>query len=409
MKDGYLVKWLREKNCMSKENITHLCLDGGTLSIPDDLFLEFFSIYLNGLEKDEKYYICEKPSDVCKMFCDFDFLEDTAVTLEDIKKYLENIYNIIKEYFGDEFTIIICSNESKKVKGKIKSGFHLVWDELYVTSEQALGIAKLFIEKLDSSVYSWKDIIDTVVYTNGLRMIYSSKMHNEKKKNENGKTYIKKSHEGREYVPVLTYPENSFDINDKPLMIQKCSIRTYCNEYPLEPVISIPHFVVPEIKKRVKDDLFFKIEQFIQYQTLEQWNLPLKSFRKQNNFYIAKNGSMYCLNVVREHNSCGVYFQFTEAGMFQRCFCKCNTVEGRVTRDLCSKFKSKPFIIPLELRKLLFPGKTTKKKVVKKGNNGSMSGVEVFGSNILLKNKKTLQEYLKMSLNTIKEIEKKCR
>ena len=64
------------------------------------------------------------------------------------------------------------------------------------------------------------------------------------------------------------------------------------------------------------------------------------------------------------------------------------------------------FPLPLEVGKNV--PRSKKKNTRPKQQNGTVR-VESFGSNLLLKQENTLKDYLKMSLNTIKEIEHKCR
>jgi hypothetical protein len=65
----------------------------------------------------------------------------------------------------------------------IKSGFHLVWPEIWITVENAKKLRILFIEKITDvfgereSFNTWEDVIDLAVYEdNGLRMVGCRKM-----------------------------------------------------------------------------------------------------------------------------------------------------------------------------------------------------------------------------------------
>ena len=425
MKDGQLSRWLYKNNCFltknSKDDITHLCLDGGKLSIPNNLIPNFFELYQKGIKNNEKYFLCETPTQVSKMFCDFDFLEDHEIKIEKLKEIVQILHNTIEEYYGDSFPIILCVSPSKEVtknkKKLIKTGVHLIWKELTVTLDQAYDISKLFIDKLNThdNSYKWKDIIDEQVYTSGLRMIDSLKVSKKRKKNEEGKMEVINVEENRAYKPVWIYPEEEIKDN----MMNECSIKTYFNEEPLFPLLDIPHHERKKTKRTNKknnkvetnihnDNILDRVEQFIRQQTIKEWDQPLKSLKKQNNFYIAKSDSGFCLNIMREHNSAGIYFYITESGLAQRCFCKCNTIEGRKSGEVCSKFKSKNFPLPIEVRKMLFPN-SKKKTITSKKIATSSSKIDVFSSNLLLKNKNTRKEYLRMSMKTILEIEKKCR
>jgi hypothetical protein len=52
-------------------------------------------------------------------------------------------------------------------------------------------------------------------------------------------------------------------------------------------------------------------------------------YSDNKNVYIIWTKSKYCLNIGRNHNSCGIYFKLSKDGLCQKCFCKCDTQEGR--------------------------------------------------------------------------------
>lgn len=439
MKDNILTRWVYQNGFFltkdSKVPITHLCMDGGKLNIPNRKMLEFFEMYSKSIHEGEKLYICECTTDIVKMYCDFDIVYDTEVSLERICDFGSLCSGIIKTYFMDTYDLVVCTSPSKEVqknkKKQIKTGVHLVWPELFVTKDCANSLAMQFIKELEhfDSSYKWSDIVDSSVYINGLRMIGSRKITNKKRKlkdrlsSENSieleeKDYeLIKVDENRPYNPSIIIKANgSFERVENIISVKHltmCSIRTFHNEQALEPIVNIPQCNVKKSRSTKVDtdiedpDAFKRIEAFIRYQTITQWDSPLRQLKKHNAFYIAKIDSMYCLNVQREHNSCGVYFQITEAGMYQRCFCRCDTTEGRMDGQ-CSQFKSAPFPLPQEVKKILFPNSTTKKRATKTIPAATTSK-EIFGSNRLLKSRDTLDKYLRMSMGTILEIEKACQ
>ena len=93
--------------------------------------------------------------------------------------------------------------------------------------------------------------------------------------------------------------------------------------------------------------------------------------------------------------------------MVQRCFCRCDTLEGR-KNGLCSKYKSVVFPLPAEVKNMLFPNAKQTKRIIKPKQKNQKSGKESFGSNALLK-PESINEYLKMTYNTILELEFGCR
>lgn len=447
MKDSQLSVWLYQNRCFltkdSNTNITHICLDGGRLNIPDYLISDFIKVYSDGISKGDKYYICENinSSDTIRMYCDFDFITDEEITIDQVKEFSLILNENIAKFFGSYYVFTVCKATSKSIqknkKKQIKSGFHIIWKELFVSPSIAMDLAFQFQNSLSGlySGFDWKNIIDTQVYNNGLRMVGSRKVVNKKRRIKNVSNASESSvpmdyevikvDENRSYRPIFLVNHKN-EITDYDIetdfnylgqteiynFVKDTIIRTSNNEKQNEPVVDIPEAEKP---KKVRSDpktdtdindpkVVERVENFIRYQTITQWNSPLRQLKKHKNFYIAKIDSMYCLNMQREHNSCGIYFQITDNGMYQRCFCRCDTTEGRLN-GLCSQYKSQAFQLPKEVQKMLFPDKKPKKNNVMKNTPSK----EIFASNLLMKRKETLPLYLSMSFNTIMAIESKCR
>lgn len=435
MKDSKLSRWLYQNRCFltsdNEKEITHLCLDGGRLHIPENLMEDFFKEYANGLRNSEKYYICECVTPIVKFYCDLDFILDDALDDCTVKDFSFSINEIIQKYFGCEFNCVVCiapcKNVQKDKKKKVKTGVHLIWSDLYIDIERAYSLSRILVEEMqkDFPDYNWSDIIDEQVYTNGLRMIGSRKVSNKKKTIKDSKEYeIIKIDEGRSYEPrfcfstrknVLENNDSLFERSQEEIagLLHGCSIRCESWQKSLEPIEPIKMSVMKKVRKKnnvvdtdIDKKIIDRVESFIRYQTITQWNSSLRQIKKQGNFYIAKIDSMYCLNIQREHNSCGIYFQITDQGLYQRCFCRCETLDGR-HNGYCSKFKSTVFPLPKDLKKMLFPN--SKRKNIQRKISTDNSGIDSFGSNMLLKSHDTLRDYLRMSMNTINLIEKKCR
>ena len=62
---------------------THLCLDGGVLSISEELMKSF--TIMTGINAGDKYYITEYPTDIFRFFADIDIKEDYAWSEENLK------------------------------------------------------------------------------------------------------------------------------------------------------------------------------------------------------------------------------------------------------------------------------------------------------------------------------------
>lgn len=427
----FLKKWLNDNGYSITDKgderiITHVCMKGGKYSIPNDSYLNFFKKYVESVSNNDSVYFCERPSDVCKMFCDFDFVEDRNINLNDIDYIFKTISDTTENYFGEKYNVIICVTSPKDIKknnvSMIKSGIHLIWEDLFLTTPMAKSFSKIIKQELCNQYgdYKWDDIIDDQVYVSGLRMIYSSKVVRKRKKdNSSNKFETVMVDEGRPYVPKFIYDihdnfvkVNDESPNDKMIILNKCSIRNYNNEIPMIPIKDIPEEVLEKKKKSSSNnEILDMMERYIRTQTRKEWDLPLKSYNKVNSgVYTFKTESMFCTNIMRDHNSCGIYFVAKKEGLFQKCYCKCDTLEGRLSGLKCEDYTSKPYPLPMNLLKTMFPtikiNKTSKNSNTKK-QNGSTHKVDLYSSNFLMYNRNTRKNYLKMSLKTIMDLENK--
>jgi hypothetical protein len=71
-------------------------------------------------------------------------------------------------------------------------------------------------------------------------------------------------------------------------------------------------------------------------------------------YYLVRIDSCFCMNVGREHNKNGVFFLINKYGLYQKCFCTCETTEGRANGK-CKDYKSQVFAIPDYVTRVLFP------------------------------------------------------
>lgn len=378
MKHNNLSMWIRSKNLFisgneDSEKITHLCLDGGKFGIPQNLHGEFMDIYKKGmLNRNEKYYVCEVPTEVCRMYVDMDFIDNKVMNTAIIVKYTKAIQEVIEEYYGN-FDILVCKNKSTEItKNKTKytkTGVHLIWPELYVKQPNALKLSKLFVNKLKNIFGErhieniWSDVIDSSVYN---RKVPSLRMVGSRKISRNMKGEFVDS--GRKYLPSVLFKKDGSQIkigkNVKEIRpyLETCFLRVFEAETPWVKEIEncIGEIKTPSTNKKIhelknNDSLVVEIENFINGLGVTGWDeCSVRSVVKDKKFYTIKvDDTMYCMNKEDDHNSCGIYFVISEKGLKQRCFCRCDTTEGRVDGK-CSDYSSKNFKIPPLLYSKLF-------------------------------------------------------
>ena len=71
-------------------------------------------------------------------------------------------------------------------------------------------------------------------------------------------------------------------------------------------------------------------------------------------YYIVRTNCAFCLNYGKEHASNTIYFIINKYGLYQKCFCRCDTTEGRKD-GLCKDFRSGAYMIPQDILLDLFP------------------------------------------------------
>ncbi|PCI28080.1 hypothetical protein COB52_04110 [Candidatus Kaiserbacteria bacterium] len=74
-------------------------------------------------------------------------------------------------------------------------------------------------------------------------------------------------------------------------------------------------------------------------------------------YYVARTDSSMCMNFEdaprRYHHSNTIYFYISPKGLFQKCFCRCDTTEERI-RGKCSDYISSKYSLTQKVKKLLF-------------------------------------------------------
>jgi len=84
---------------------------------------------------------------------------------------------------------------------------------------------------------------------------------------------------------------------------------------------------------------------------------------KKSAYYILRTNCSFCLNYGQEHASNTIYFIINQFGLYQKCFCRCDTTQGR-KHGRCLEFRSAPVLVPQDLMLVLFPNLYKKYKSV---------------------------------------------
>lgn len=395
-----LEKWILRENFFKTENkkITHLKLNGGKLSVPENKLLKFQKLYAKDIENDIPHYLCEMKTSTYKLFIDVDLLDNEALTDSTILEYSRLIHTIVVHYYPHlRPYLIICTTTPKPVSineyNYIKTGVHMIWPDIIVSYENISWLREVIIQYLTNklgnrSLETWDKIIDETVYKqNGLRMIYSNKMAFCKtcKKSPSCSLCNKtgKYHEGRPYKPfkIIDCEFNELSCNFSILeAVQKTSI-VVLDDQPISKFIhKHPEWLDKKIKfKHTKKELgtedikgssalnfrekidksseiFSSTQAFIRKTIPHYKNVELIDIHRcaDGDYYVCRTNSSYCMNINREHNSNTIYFYIDKHSVYQKCFCSCDTLEGRKFGK-CKSYLSSGYRLSKKLIKMLYP------------------------------------------------------
>jgi hypothetical protein len=383
-----LYKWLEFNNYFTRTNDTpipsHLLYDGykgGKLYIPRHKEYDFLTEYAKSLSNNESQFIVETRPKTFKFMIDVDISDNHYWSTEEIVKLVSTIQKTVYAFFETNQIVICCTSPTKTKNDGTHTGIHLIWPNLFITSDTALCIRRGIIQKLkeDKETFkftkSWEDVIDETIFTrNGYRMIGSDKMsvvkgtgeNPDKKVPENrplGLLFVMDS-EGQlsegyynrlkkdtkaliletsiRYV-IDTYLNQGMNINKSPLWLEEDPLqRKAANKGVGGTVVGGKEHVVIENFIRTKLPSAYKRQAVKAVTRYPDKNLLIKT------------NSRFCMNLGREHNSCGIYFFASPNGLYQKCLCPCNKLDGR-KNGLCMDYTSECYPFDEDTRKILFP------------------------------------------------------
>jgi hypothetical protein len=378
--------WCKINNLNNPRNLSHVLMDGGVLSIPFDKLREFYDVYIKSIKAGEKIYVVEQKTETYNFFMDVDYKDDECLTLDQVSSICQIICDKVQTFHSTK--CLISVGEPKPKDSQIKTGIHLNWQGLVVNQAGAIQLMHHVVHTLEK-VYSakdWTKIIDSSVYGSigtkgsGFRLPWSHKkaQHTECKgagclQCENGKIT-----EG-EYLPVFIHENGTMKSVSQDITLEKLELSTVRTTE--RTVVEIPELVIicQPIRKARHEGDFTKYETKDEVENLELSAL-LETFIRKNiqgnedtrvlkvfkykNIYLLKTTSRYCDNIRRNHNSNHVKFIVDDGHIYQKCFCRCDTTEGRRLGP-CKDFSGRKHELKTDGGKricdILYPNKKTKK------------------------------------------------
>jgi hypothetical protein len=297
---------------MSKTNITHLLLDGGTISASEGFLEAYVSDVLHG----EKLCVVEQKTGMFRFFVDVDFVSDEHEL--DFVKVSSELFKIV-----DLGPCALARAKPRHIEGKgTKYGLHIIWPESRVNKKTANTIRSKILNEFGSE---WEGILepnrvfDSSVYAgSGLRILWSYKGQDDN---------------STPYIPWGIVNESGFvEFEDKQPSVKLLQLFSIRIENSKE-----------EITEEVKEECS-EIERFIQTHMNGQENariLKITPWKKSKTGDMCLiSDSKYCENIQRCHISNHVCFCLTRKGVLSQ---RCND-------DACKGFKSKKqYVIPSRL------------------------------------------------------------
>jgi len=178
-----------------KGDVTHLLLDGGRLSVPDDRNEEFLVRYAQTMTTGEWTYVVEqKTLPVFYMMCEFDIklTGENAIFDDEHKRALVRIVQsrvMSVAYPGRDVSVAVCTAPPKSVTLHFPSnapgtqhGIHLMW-RVPVDIQTAWLLRAWMLREIESGMAGaivlpggWAEAFDPSIFeSNGIRMIGARK------------------------------------------------------------------------------------------------------------------------------------------------------------------------------------------------------------------------------------------
>jgi len=396
-----------------RQHPSHLLLDGrlgGILKVPDHRNREFLARYAADVSAGEKLYLSEqRTSPYFKFFFELDYKRkvDSGIVADSLAQnfifmvleYCKSIQDMTRRYFAsrlapDLFDMILVKREPDVQRTDSNSwwsfGVHGYFPNLVVDQKEArlirAGVIAHWLSQygnLETVQNDWHLIYDGAVYLqNGLRMVGSRKMV--PCPNCKGKPVPmcrvcrnnRKIDTDRRYTLWHVFPSHLKTKlqNDLRALIEKTSIRC-CSQESLTPGFQVPAGS-PQILDSAEDAIAFRnIRNKHDFRLDSEQEATLGAFLRQmvhprykalvikgvltdsrkSSFLIEVDGegSCYCMNRDGEHRTNHVYFLLTEQAVYQKCFCRCETVVGR-KYGKCKDFTSQAYPTTSQIQKMFF-------------------------------------------------------
>lgn len=341
-----LKAWLRQEGFWlyaghaGSDIVSHVFLDGGKASVPLERMQDFFKEYASCVNNGDIPCAVERLSAVgedgaFRMFMDVD-LKDFQGDRGDLKTVADQILSALPGEL-DVGDVVVCCKDKRAINKK--EGLHLIWNDVYVSTQDALRLLAVTVSNLvalfPNSLTDWMPSLDGSVYKNsGLRMAYSAK--------------------GRDdagvYVPWFVSSVSSLEEERSIKMSTNedtASWLAQCSIIPPTPVKLESKMKGKKIVKitNVPDSAFEAVVSGTPYSGSKF------SITRSDNAVLMRLDSKFCYNIGKEHKSNHAYLIVTRQAVNQACYCKCAHTGCSTSRQVLAGSRN-----PLSL--FFFPSRT---------------------------------------------------
>lgn len=372
-----LRRWASKNDFSNSRNLSHVLMDGGCLSIPCDKIPEFYKVYCDAVNAGERVFVVEqKTQPAYNFFADLDYKAEEALTLEEIEGMCRVICAKVSNLGGGDCVVSVA--EPKPAGGGLtKTGVHLNWPGFVVDQASACALREHVLVALHTAKpgVNWGAVVDNSVYGDpktgakgsGFRMPWSHK----KAKGVVEGPYLPVFRWTRK--PLSTMLRLSPDVT--PELLAQVAVRRHDDgeitrvHPPSKVGVAVAKeggFSKAETKDEVRDDvLAAHLETFARTTMEGQGSARVTKIFKHKNQYLISTNSKYCENIGREHGSNHVWFYASGDMITQKCFCRCETLDGR-REGFCKDFTGKRYALTGEIKRMLYPEPTKCPPIVKK-------------------------------------------
>jgi hypothetical protein len=353
MKVPYAYEWAKTRGFFGRKRgsaVSHLLLDGGVLSVPDESASEFIGAYALGVVKAGRNKPCvvETKTPVFRMFYDLDAHTATDAA-PDAFDVLKLVCDTTAACFGAcsdavcSDAVVCMTNEPKRLdNGATKFGIHVTFDHIFADSATALAVRERVLEALANVpspfANDWSQVVDAAVFKgSGMRLPWS----------------VKKGEDDRWYVPIAEYVNGSWTRIERPetsvsvvrSLLARSSLRYFGSSTPCE---LAAHAEIGSLARggscgslthaslREHADVARVVESLVS----GTYRGNVTAVLVGTHAVIFRHDSKFCANVNREHTTSNTYFLLTPRGLQQCCYsrkdaspdlgCQCRDFKGDV-------------------------------------------------------------------------------